>query len=132
MEVAQSTKNHGDKWGVILYLQWSIYTSIQTWTSPKKFIESSRSTKFKDTPMVYLSNIHEDHLNQLKNSHKLCNTMYLCNRVLSDKRKITPQKEIAGINWVIHLSPVEQEFQESLVQGKIHIHRNSKEDLECW
>ena len=39
--------------------------------------------------------------------------------------------EIAGINWVIQvLSHIEQEYQESLIQGKIHIQQNLIGDFE--
>ena len=41
--------------------------------SPLTKFTSSRGTEFKDTrPMENLSNDHEDHPNQLKNSHKSC------------------------------------------------------------
>ena len=35
-----------------------------------KFTSSIRSTKFKDPPMEHLSNDHQDHPNQHKNSNK--------------------------------------------------------------
>ena len=44
--------------------------------NPLTKFTSSRGTEFKDTPppppMENLSNDHEDHPNQLKNSHKSC------------------------------------------------------------
>ena len=40
-----------------------------------KFTSSIRSTKFKDPPMEHLSNDHQGHPNQHKNSNKQCNEM---------------------------------------------------------
>ena len=40
----------------------------------------------------------------------------------------TPHIEVARINWVIQYV---QQYQESLIQGKIRFQQNSNEDNKC-
>ena len=55
----------------------------------------------------------------------------MCNRIHLDQRKITPNRKIVNNN-LSHpsLSHMEQECQKSFLQGKIHSHRDSKENFE--
>ena len=59
----------------LILSMWDIY--INSNLNPlTKFIGSSRSTEFKFyPPMEHLSNDHEEHPNQHKNSHKQCDEM---------------------------------------------------------
>ena len=56
--------------------------------------------------------------------------MHMTTRILLDYRKITSHREIARINWVIQVCLTQQEYQESLIQGKIRSQQNWNEGLD--
>ena len=66
--------------------------------------------------------------------HVDCKAMFMSNRILSDYRKIkTLHRKIFRISRVIQGSHIEQECQENLIQGKIHIQQNLiYKDLKYW
>ena len=59
--------------------------------------------------------------------------MHMSNRILLDLKEDNFSHRNCQ-NQLIHPSSshIEQECQESLIQGKIHIQQNLKEDLEYW
>ena len=72
MAAAQASKNHEDEWGLTWYFLWGIYTSTPTWTQSQNLIEAAEAPSLKISSHEHLSNDHEDHMNQHKNIHQLC------------------------------------------------------------
>ena len=47
MAAAQAAENHGDEWGLTLYLRWGIYTSIRTWIHSQKSQVAAKALSLK-------------------------------------------------------------------------------------
>ena len=94
MTAAQAAENHRDKWGVIWYLQWDIYTSIPTWTHSQNSLATvealSLKISFHGTSLKSSGRPSQS----AQESHKLCDeTRHLVLSSLENQWKLRKQHD---------------------------------------
>ena len=152
MAEAKVAENHGDWWGLTLYLKWSICTSIPTWTHWQdslaaealnlKISSLETSLKLSQRPSQSASllesqwKLRQQHQNiPMEGSHCWISVSKEINKpkragLWESQSGILVGKFRSFQLGHISLLHTEQESQESWTQGKIHIQQNCNKGFE--